>query len=87
MSKNHFADHHDVQLSNNLVYNSSLTAHNATEDVTIERWSPWKKSQSKNIKQDAEECHGPVSSIDQFPQDAFTRKYTIVDIYDKLKLN
>ncbi|KAG4069582.1 hypothetical protein HA402_002645 [Bradysia odoriphaga] len=66
--------YHEVKLSDNLVHNSSLTTHNISEDIVIDPWSPWTKSQSKNIKQDAEECHGPVSSIDQFPQDAFTQE-------------
>lgn len=67
-------EHHEVQLPNNLTHGSSLTTDDTTEDVVIELWSPWRKSQSNNIKQDAEECHGPVSSIGQFPQDLFTQE-------------
>ncbi|KAJ6640772.1 Sodium/potassium/calcium exchanger 5 [Pseudolycoriella hygida] len=54
--------------------NLSLTAENIDEDVTIEHWSPWKKSQQVDAEVKAGECAGPASSIGQFPEDLFTQE-------------
>lgn len=66
-----FSDYHKPQL------NSSITSSNTNENIEIEHWSPWKKTQRYDDPDDEEhtaECHGPISSIDEFPTDLFTRK-------------
>lgn len=74
-------DYHQPQLQPNSnhsgIDDSSLTTNNIEGDVVIKLWSPWKKSQQfdgRVAEAKSGECEGPASSIDQFPEDAFTRK-------------